>query len=68
MGVVSTHPTRPELIGLRNETSGQWWAWLASGTSQLVEPGRSIRLDVGTRIDLGDGTNVLVEAAGATTS
>jgi DNA-binding helix-hairpin-helix protein with protein kinase domain len=63
LGTVVPHPSRPELVGLRNETDEQWWAWLPTGTSQVVDHGRSIRLEPGTRIDLGRGANVLVEVA-----
>jgi DNA-binding helix-hairpin-helix protein with protein kinase domain len=66
VGTVVPHPNRPELVGLRNDTTDQWWAWLPSGTSQVVDQGRSIRLEPGTRIDLGRGVNVLVEAAAGT--
>lgn len=61
IGEVLPNPRRPDILGLRNRTETTWWGWLPNGTSQVVDPGRSIRIEPGLRVDLGDGTNVLVE-------
>lgn len=50
---VSQHPTNPNLWGLRN-TGEVPWKVLGSGTSREVEPGKSVSLAPGTRIDFGE--------------
>jgi hypothetical protein len=50
---VSSHPGDPSVLGLKNLTLQVWSATLANGEQRQVEPGRSIRLATGTRIDFG---------------
>jgi DNA-binding helix-hairpin-helix protein with protein kinase domain len=50
---VAAHPTAPGLWGLRNVTERKWVATTADGTGRDVEPGRSVALAAGTRIQFG---------------
>jgi len=53
VGVVSPHPGRPDVWGLRNVGARPWRAVLAGGDTRTVDPGRSVGLVVGTTIDFG---------------
>lgn len=50
---VSCHPTDPSVFGLKNLSQRAWHATIVSGRQVQIEPGRSIRIEVGTRIDFG---------------
>ncbi len=50
---VVSHPSRPDLWGLRNLTERTWKATAPDGSAQEVPPGRSLGLVVGTKIDFG---------------
>lgn len=53
VGVVEEHPTRPDVLGLRNESQDTWEATFANGDQRLIMPGRSVRVDPGLTLDLG---------------
>jgi eukaryotic-like serine/threonine-protein kinase len=61
VGSVVEHPSNPRILGLRNQTRSAWTATTASGLVRRVDPGRSIALMAGTRLDFG-GTEATVES------
>jgi hypothetical protein len=58
---VSAHPGDPSILGLKNLTGQTWSATLSEGEQRQVEPGRSIKVAAGTKIDFG---SVLGEICG----
>jgi len=51
---VSQHPTNPNIWGLKNISSEKWVSTTAdSSTVRDIEPGRSVTLSVGTKINFG---------------
>jgi MFS family permease len=50
---VVRHPEEPGVLGLKNLSQRPWVATGAQGGRRPVEPGRSVRLAAGTRIDFG---------------
>lgn len=50
---VSQHPTNPNIWGLKNLSSQKWDSTTADGKVKEIEPGRSIVLAVGTKINFG---------------
>lgn len=54
VGEVNTHPSDAAIIGLKNLGSRPWTLFSPKGVSQVVEPGRSARLEPGARIVHGD--------------
>jgi len=53
VAAVSQHPTNPNLWGLKNVSKDKWVINVADGSVKDVEPGRSVGLAVGTRIQFG---------------
>ncbi len=53
-GEVSAHPSDASIIGLKNLGAKPWTLFSAKGVSQVVEPGRSARLEPGSRIVQGE--------------
>lgn len=47
------HPTDPNKWGLKNLSGNKWVTTAANGVIKDVEPGRSITLTIGTRINFG---------------
>lgn len=62
--VVEAHPSRPELIGLRNLGQETWRATIPDGTAHPVPAGQAVRLMPGMMIEFGSLTGT-VTAAGA---
>jgi hypothetical protein len=60
---VTRHPTRADVIGLKNTGTRTWTAILRDGTRMEVETGRNIRLAPGVQIDFGGGPIATVEGA-----
>jgi DNA-binding helix-hairpin-helix protein with protein kinase domain len=54
VGRVAQHPEHPDRWGLRNETDLPWRARLAAGGIGEVLPGRSVALQPGTSVRVGD--------------
>ena len=52
---VSRHPTKADVVGLKNLGAAAWYARMADGTVQPVDPQRNLRLAPGLRIDFGSG-------------
>lgn len=50
---VNRHPTDPKIWGLKNLSSEKWVCTTAEGAVKDVEPGRSVTLAVGTKINFG---------------
>lgn len=59
IGEVVPHPQRPGVWGLTNRSNEPWQATMPDGASQQVDPGRSIGLVPGTRLQLGRVTGLL---------
>jgi hypothetical protein len=59
---VTANPSRPEELGLTNRSRQVWTATLA-GAEHRVEPGRTIKLQAGTRLRLGRLGGELMAAA-----
>jgi len=53
VGEVNQHPKDPSIWGLRNLTDEKWVITTADGDIKDVEPGRNVRLAVGTKINFG---------------
>jgi DNA-binding helix-hairpin-helix protein with protein kinase domain len=53
VAAVAQHPANPNLWGLKNVSSEKWVINAADGAIKDVEPGRSVTLAVGTRIQFG---------------
>lgn len=58
---VEAHPTRANLIGLRNMTNAPWRASLPEGTSHLVPSGQAVRIAPGTTIEFGTAVGNITE-------
>jgi len=52
-GEVNRHPSDPTVWGLKNLSSRRWTATTMGGLGHDVEPGRSVRLASGTRVNFG---------------
>ncbi len=52
---VREHPDYADIWGLRNLSGGNWRTQLDNGEWKIVEPGRSIILQKGTKIHFGEG-------------
>ncbi len=63
LGEVTRHPTRADVLGLKNLGEGPWNVRLRDGTQQVVEPQRNLRLAAGVQIDFGDGLQAVVVQA-----
>jgi hypothetical protein len=50
---VTRHPHDPSIWGLKNLSAVKWTSTNTDGAIQEIEPGRSVRLAVGTRIQFG---------------
>lgn len=50
---VTQHPKDPSVWGLRNLSDEKWVVTAADGTARDVEPGRSVTLAVGVKINFG---------------
>ena len=57
---VTQHPTRSDVLGLKNLGDGDWDVRLRDGTRHRVEPHRNLRLSPGVQIDFGNGLHALV--------
>lgn len=57
--IVEPHPTRPELLGLRNFSGRIWSARLPDGSAHRIEPGRAVRIIAGTRFDFGEASGFI---------
>ncbi|MGB7242867.1 MAG: PrsW family glutamic-type intramembrane protease [Sulfitobacter sp.] len=58
---VTRHPTRADVIGLKNTGARKWTAILRDGKRMELETGRNIRLAAGVQIDFGAGPIATVE-------
>lgn len=63
-GMVVAHPSRVNVLGLRNTGTTAWNARLRDGSRQVIEAGQNIRLAANVQIEFGNGLNGLVMAAG----
>ncbi len=52
-GTIVPHPTRANVIGLRNSGGPPWTVTLRDGSRQQIEAGQNIRLAPGVQIDFG---------------
>ena len=58
LATVAQHPQRPEIWGLRNLGQAAWTV-AADGETKQVEPGKSLTLRAGARINFGQRTGVV---------
>lgn len=63
-GSVISHPTRANVLGLRNDGTGAWSAVLRDGSTQMIAHDQSIRLAAGVRIQFADGLSGSVVKVG----
>ncbi len=54
-GSVISHPTRANVLGLRNDGTAAWSALLRDGSTQMIGHDQSIRLAPGVSIQFADG-------------
>jgi RsiW-degrading membrane proteinase PrsW (M82 family) len=57
---VTQHPTRPDVLGLKNLGAQVWQVRLRDGSRNQLEPQRNLRLAVGVQIDFGAGLQAVV--------
>lgn len=50
---VNQHPTNPNIWGLKNLSTNKWVCTTANSTIKEIEPGRSVTMAVGTKINFG---------------
>lgn len=55
VGAVVPHPSRANVLGLRNAGGGSWTARLRDGSQQTIDRDQNIRLAAGVEIDFGGG-------------
>ena len=53
VAAVTQHPTNPRIWGLKNLSDEKWVMTTADGTVRDVEPGRSLSLEVGMKVNFG---------------
>jgi eukaryotic-like serine/threonine-protein kinase len=51
---VAHHPSNPNIWGLRNLSNERWICTTADGARKDVEPGRSVTISLGTKINFGN--------------
>ena len=61
---VSVHPTRADVIGLKNTGTRHWKATLRDGKHTELEPGRNVRIAKGVTIEFGPDLIASVEEPG----
>ena len=54
-GFISTHPQKPGVLGIRNDSSMPWTVRLKDGTVKPLEPGKSISFGVISEISFKQG-------------
>ncbi len=64
IGAIIPHPTRPNVLGLKNEGAVGWQAKLRDGSQQTIAHDQSIRLAAGVEITFVDGLNGAVVKVG----
>ena len=64
VGAIIPHPTRANVLGLKNEGTAGWRAKLRDGSMQTIEREQSIRLAAGVEITFADGLNGAVVKIG----
>ncbi len=57
---VVANPQDPSILGLKNLMDAAWESHTADGRRNPVEPGRSVKLNVGTRIHFGKGAEGVI--------
>ncbi|MGW3942366.1 protein kinase domain-containing protein [Streptomyces phaeochromogenes] len=60
---LSENPKRPGQFGLTNKSQEIWHARRTDGTTQRVEPDRTVPLRPGLAVDLGNGVEAVVHTA-----
>jgi predicted RNA-binding Zn-ribbon protein involved in translation (DUF1610 family) len=59
IGRVEVHPTRPELVGLRNLTEEPWTVHVPGAAPTEAPAGKAVRLMDGVKIDFGGDSGVV---------
>ena len=63
-GLIVPHPTKANVLGLKNTGDTAWTARLRDGSQQMIEQGQNIRLAAGVQIDFGGSLAGRVVAVG----
>lgn len=63
-GQIVPHPTKANVLGLKNTGDTAWTARLRDGSQQMIETGQNIRLAAGVQIDFGGALSGRVVAVG----
>ncbi len=58
---VETHPTRTDIVGLRNRTESTWQATPPGGPPTAVPPGKAVRLEPGLTLSFGTTTGRVLD-------
>ncbi|MGD1954811.1 MAG: PrsW family intramembrane metalloprotease [Sphingomonadales bacterium] len=53
LGEGTQHPTRPDVLGLKNTGTAEWTATLRDGSTTTIESGRNLRLAPGVKVSFG---------------
>ena len=51
---VNSNPHNPRVLGLKNLSRQSWSATTAAGDNRVIDPGRSLKIAIGARIDFGE--------------
>lgn len=54
VGMITRNPSDPNVFGLKNMTTDKWEVVLKNGRKQVVEYGRSVKLETGLCINFGE--------------
>jgi hypothetical protein len=54
VGEISANPNDPSVLGVKNLSQQTWAVTLADGTARELAPGRSIRIEAGMKLKIGD--------------
>ena len=51
---VTRNPNDPDILGLTNMSTAAWEVVTASNTRRAIQPGQTVKLSPGTKIDFGE--------------
>jgi len=59
---VVRHPINPNFLGLRNLSTASWAATLRDGSMRQVEPGKSVTISAGLRVNFGGREGLVLDS------
>ncbi|MFF5444115.1 protein kinase [Streptomyces sp. NPDC012888] len=62
VAALAEHPQRPGRFGLANRSATAWTGTRSDGGTQRIEPGQTVPLRAGLRLDFGSGAEAVVRA------